>query len=77
MEAEWRALNSWQPGRPAKPDPGGYFPLTKGRGELQEPSPCTYTPPPGFLFFWEFFIQAPRRRLAPRIRLALLWQIFS
>ena len=21
MEAEWRALNGWQPGRPAKPDP--------------------------------------------------------
>jgi hypothetical protein len=34
-----RVLNGWQSGRPAKPDLGGYFPLMKGRGELQEPSP--------------------------------------
>jgi hypothetical protein len=39
--------------------------LTKGRAALQEPSPCTNAPSPDFLFFLEFFIQAPRRRLAP------------
>jgi hypothetical protein len=32
--------------RRPKRTPGGYFPLTKGRGGLQEPSPRTCAPPP-------------------------------
>jgi hypothetical protein len=47
-----------------KRTPRGYFPLTKGRAGLQEPSPCTYAPPPGFLFFW-IFSSRPRGAVWP------------
>jgi hypothetical protein len=60
LEREYRLRDGR---RPKTEDPGGYFQLTKAPAGLQEPSPRTYAPP-GFLFFWEFFIQAPQRRLA-------------
>ena len=47
MEAEWRALNGWQPGRPAKPDPGGIF-----RNERHGPSHLSPLRPYAPLIFW-------------------------
>jgi hypothetical protein len=59
MEAEWRALNGWQPGRPAKPDPPGVFSADERPGRATGAISMHIHPTPWFPIFLGIFHPGP------------------
>jgi hypothetical protein len=86
MEAEWRVLNGWQPGRPAKQDPGGLFSANERPGRATGAISMHIYPTPLVSYFFGNFSSRPhgavrqdehggRSRRAERVRNAHLLRL--